>query len=95
MARVDLRSPSADPTDRTQDILEHEMASRGLSRNASLARDLLAALTRVAHGNYGLCVDCDEPIAPRRLAAVPWAARRLSCQENAETCRGRYEELAA
>jgi DnaK suppressor protein len=73
----------------------NEMTSRGLSRSASLARDLLAALTRVAHGTYRLCIDCDEPIAHRRLAAVPWAARCLSCQENAETCRGRYGELAA
>ena len=83
---------SADPTDTTQQVAEREMASRGLSRNASLMRDLRAALGRVADGTYGLCIDCDEPIAARRLAAVPWAARCLSCQENAE---GEYEALAA
>ena len=86
---------TADPTDTTQQVAEREMASRGLSRNASLMRDLRAALTRVADGTYGLCTDCEEPIAARRLAAVPWAARCLSCQESAESGEGHYEELAA
>jgi len=86
---------SADPADTTQQIAEREMASRGLSRNASLMRELRAALHRVADGSYGLCTDCEEPIAARRLAAVPWAARCLSCQENAENGEGQYEELAA
>ena len=85
----------ADPTDATQQIAEREMASRGLSRNASLMRDLRAALNRVADGTYGLCIDCEEPIAARCLAAVPWAARCLSCQESAERCGEEYEELAA
>ena len=86
---------SADPADTTQQIAEREMASRGLSRNASLIRELRAALHRVADRSYGLCIDCEEPIAARRLAAVPWAARCLSCQENAENGGGQYEELAA
>lgn len=87
---------SADPTDTTQQIAECEMASRGLSRNASLMRDLRAALSRVADGSYGLCVDCEEPIAARRLTAVPWAARCLSCQQIAESAEGEgYEALAA
>ena len=86
---------SADPTDSTQQIVEREMASRELSRNASLMRDLRAALGRLADGTYGLCVDCEEPIAPRRLAAVPWALRCLSCQENAECGADENEALAA
>jgi DnaK suppressor protein len=86
---------SADPTDTTQQIAEREMASRGLSRNASLMRDLRAALNRVADGTYGLCIDCEELIAARRLAAVPWAARCLSCQENTESRGGQDVELAA
>ena len=87
--------PSADPADTTQQIAEREMAGRGLTRNASLMRDLRAALHRVADGSYGLCIDCEDPIAPRRLAAVPWAARCLSCQENAEERERQFEKLAA
>jgi DnaK suppressor protein len=86
---------SADPTDTTQHIIEREMASRDLSRNASMVRELRAALNRVAEGTYGLCVDCDDPISSRRLAAVPWAARCLSCQQSLEAVGMQDEELAA
>lgn len=86
---------TADPTDTTVQIVEREMASRSLSRNAALVRDLRAAMNRVSDGTYGLCIDCEEPIAPRRLAAVPWAARCLSCQEKKETGAGLFEQLAA
>jgi DnaK suppressor protein len=85
---------SADPTDMTQHIVEREMASRDLSRNASLLRDVRAALSRIDEGTYGLCIECEEAIAPRRLAAVPWAARCLACQESAESA-GQDEQLAA
>jgi DnaK suppressor protein len=85
---------TADPADTTQHAIEREMASRDLSRNASLARDLRAALNRIADGSYGTCVDCEESIHPRRLAAVPWAARCLRCQENLEA-RTEDLELAA
>ena len=86
---------TADPSDTTQQIAEREMATRDLSRNASLMRDLRSALARVKNGTYGLCIDCDEPIAGRRLAAVPWAARCISCQEIAENGGDQYEALAA
>jgi DnaK suppressor protein len=86
---------SADPTDTTQQIGEREIASRGLSRNASLVRDLRGALNRVAEGTYGVCVDCEEPIAPKRLAAVPWTPRCLSCQCDLETAGVQDEKLAA
>ena|SRR5579862_8736980 len=87
--------PSADPTDTTQQVLEREMASRSLSMNATLIRDLRAALGRVEDGTYGLCIDCEEPIAPRRLAAVPWACRCLACQEHVENRYVDTELLAA
>ncbi len=70
------------------------MSSRDLSRNASLLRELRVALNRIADGSYGTCVECEESIQPRRLAAVPWAARCLRCQENVEA-RTEDLELAA
>jgi DnaK suppressor protein len=86
---------SADPTDTTQQIGEREMASRSLSRNTSLGRDLRAALNRVAEGMYGVCIDCEEPIAPKRLAAVPWTPRCLSCQNDLEASVVQDQRLAA
>ena len=41
------------------------------------------ALDRLAAGDYGICLACDEPIAEKRLRALPWARYCVTCQENA------------
>jgi DnaK suppressor protein len=41
------------------------------------------ALDRLATGDYGICPACEEPIAPKRLRAVPWARYCIRCQESA------------
>src|SRR6266446_1900149 len=66
--------PNADPLDTTQGALEREMATRSLDRNATLVRQIRAAIDRVNHGGYGVCLECEEPISHKRLAAVRWAA---------------------
>jgi DnaK suppressor protein len=35
--------------------------------------EINAALARIQDGTYGRCELCGEPIAPARLAAIPWA----------------------
>lgn len=40
----------------------------------------LAALRRLADGNYGRCLDCDEAIDLRRLAAMPATPYCTPCQ---------------
>ena len=37
-----------------------------------------------ARGLLGICVECGDAISPKRLAAVPWAERRLGCQSRLE-----------
>jgi DnaK suppressor protein len=41
------------------------------------------ALARFDAGTFGRCVRCGRPIAPDRLAALPWAARCIDCQRAA------------
>jgi DnaK suppressor protein len=41
------------------------------------------ALDRLTAGDYGTCLACEEPIAPKRLRAVPWARYCIQCQERA------------
>jgi DnaK suppressor protein len=91
---IAIRS-NADLADTTQQAIQRELVCRDLDRNASLARDLRAALGRVADGSYGCCLECDEKISPKRLAAMPWAALCLSCQEEAESAGSQDERLAA
>jgi|GEM_PF-128929 len=42
------------------------------------------ALTRIEDGVYGVCIDCDEAISPRRLEYSPYVARCIPCQEELE-----------
>jgi DnaK suppressor protein len=48
------------------------------------ATAIRAALQRMADGSYGRCVTCGEPIAPRRLAALPSATQCIACVTRAE-----------
>jgi DnaK suppressor protein len=40
-----------------------------------------SALDRINKGEYGICIDCGEPISERRLETFPYAARCIVCQE--------------
>jgi DnaK suppressor protein len=75
---------TSDVTDKTQQAYERELASRGLDRRAAEARQIRDALARIRDGNYGICLECEEEISEKRLAAVPWTALCLACQHKAE-----------
>ena len=42
------------------------------------------ALDRISKEEYGICVDCGEPISEKRLLHYPYAARCIVCQETFE-----------
>lgn len=44
-----------------------------------------AALARVDAGTYGICVECEQRIAPDRLAALPYALRCAECAAREES----------
>ncbi|MDW8130098.1 MAG: TraR/DksA family transcriptional regulator [Bryobacterales bacterium] len=75
---------SADAIDEVQRAAERELAIRNLDRESQLLRNIRAALARMDEGTYGICVRCEEPISPKRLAAVPWTPFCISCQEAAD-----------
>jgi len=83
---------NADPLDTTQRALELEMATRSLDRNAALVRQIRAAIDRANQGEYGMCLDCEEPISHKRLAAVPWAALCIQCQQRADQAKRSVDE---
>ena len=41
------------------------------------------ALDRLDSGDYGICLACEQPIAPKRLRALSWARYCVACQETA------------
>jgi hypothetical protein len=46
-----------------------------------LIRQVSEALWRIDDGNYGLCLQCGEPISVKRLTALPWVELCAGCQE--------------
>jgi DnaK suppressor protein len=43
------------------------------------------ALDRLEAGDFGICLACDEPIAEKRLRALPWARYCVKCEEEMGT----------
>ena len=75
---------SADQMDEIQYASERDLAISNLDRDSNLLRQVRIALSRIQYGSYGTCIECDWAISPKRLAAVPWAARCIQCQETAD-----------
>ena len=75
---------AADPGDAIQRAAELAILIEALDRNSSLLREVRAALARIDEGAYGRCLQCDDAISPKRLAAVPWASLCIKCQEDAD-----------
>lgn len=72
---------SAEIMDTVMDASARDLAVHYVDQEARTGAAIRAALQRITDGTYGLCVDCDEPISPKRLQAVPQAARCIGCQE--------------
>lgn len=71
--------------------LEADFAEQAVQRENDGALDALdergrqelaaieSALARIAAGDFGRCVRCDEPIPPARIQAQPTAATCVAC----------------
>ena len=82
------RSTVVDETMRIGDWVDHSSQENDLHVNLALKqtdtkllRAIDEALHRVDNGTYGICMDCEEPIADVRLAAVPWTRVCIDCKE--------------
>ena len=75
---------SADPMDEIKSASERDLAIGNVDRESKLLRDVRAALRRQQEGSFGICIECESEISPKRLAAVPWAPRCIVCQEAAD-----------
>lgn len=76
---------SAEPLESVLWKSEREVAMRKLEGEFVKLREARAALRRIDEGTFGTCEECEEPISPRRLAAMPTAALCIRCKES-EDC---------
>ena len=72
---------SPDELDRIQHATERELAIGKMERESILLRGVREALGRMDAGTFGICLECEEEISPKRLAAVPWSPLCIVCQE--------------
>ena len=84
--RGDLERGEAakDPYGSASSAHDDELAAITMDRLAHDLKLIDRALADLDAGHYGVCVDCEEPIAPKRLKALPLAARCLGCQAQNE-----------
>jgi len=88
---------SADEVDDALLAAERETSARALSQDLRLLRQVEAARDRLRASTYGVCLRCEEAIAPQRLQAIPWTPYCLSCQasiEDSRKCPSRTAEAA-
>ncbi len=73
-----------DAADESVANLLGEIGHAEVRRDVSEVRDITAAEGRMAHGRYGVCIDCGTDVPYERLAAYPTAKRCLECQRQHE-----------
>lgn len=67
--------------DRMQSMSRRDEAVTFLDKMTRTLASVDAALLAMQEGSYGTCAECGEPIATRRLQAIPWASHCIRCQE--------------
>jgi DnaK suppressor protein len=82
---------TADEMERLQQHLGRDIAIHNLDRTSTLLKSIRAALDRIDDDTYGVCLRCEEPIAEKRLKAVPWASYCVDCQESIDRQRSPRE----
>jgi DnaK suppressor protein len=76
----ELRKPlSADSEERATDLENQDALVSIKNSEIQEIRQVQGALKRIAEGTYGVCVQCGADIDPKRLKALPIAARCISC----------------
>ena len=55
---------------------------------------IAAALGRLEDGEYGMCRDCEQEIAEKRLRALPFAVRCKDCEEAREIAEQRERQAS-
>lgn len=80
------------------DLCVASLARESLFERSSQKRRQLTrieiALRRIERGQFGVCIECGEPINRKRLEAMPWTQHCLECQEEVEREQNRHTVAA-
>lgn len=81
---VDQREPLSDQTDMATEESDRDLVLRMHDHETRLIVELRAALRRVNDNEYGVCTECGDDIAERRLLARPVAMYCIDCMTELE-----------
>lgn len=80
-ATVELDQTSVGRLSRMDALQMQAMAKAEQGRARVQLKQIGAALKRIEQGDYGDCLECDQPIAPARLEVDPAASLCFSCAD--------------
>src|SRR5215468_8148698 len=82
------RTPATEPGSKSGDWIDQSSQESDLhvrlalkQTDSKLLRAIEEAIHRLDNGTYGICMDCENDIAPARLEAVPWTRVCINCKE--------------
>ena len=78
-ATVVLDQSSVGRLSRMDALQGQAMAQASQRRRVDQLKRIAAALVRMDSGDFGYCLDCDEEIAPGRLASDPAVTLCVEC----------------
>src|SRR2546430_566700 len=84
-------SPFADEVDEIQANESRELGFATRTLLVERVNRLADALERLNEGEYGVCVECSEPIPPARLRALPEVQTCVRCQDRPRRSQRRGE----
>ena len=84
-AIVELDQAKVGRLSRMDAMQAQAMAQASAQWRQQLLRRIEAALSRIENDEYGMCMECDEPIAPKRLEFDPTVTLCITCASKAES----------
>ena len=86
-AAAPVRTPASEPGSKSGDWIDQSSQESDLhvrlalkQTDSKLLRAIEEAIHRIDHGTYGICMECENEIAPARLEAVPWTRVCIDCK---------------
>jgi RNA polymerase-binding protein DksA len=75
------RGYNADSKERAKELEDNEVVDALGNEARQELRKISAALRRLDSGDYGICVECGQPIKKGRLEVYPYADECIECAE--------------
>ena len=83
------RGFESDSRERAQQFEDREVVDALGNEARAEIEKISAALQRMDSGDYGLCVECGEPVGDNRIRAYPYANECIDCAKIDEHIRAR------